>query len=194
MQTGPRVGVLAKPTLAWAALTCTLFALMVGVFARIAIPLPFTPVPFTLQPMAVILTGLLLGSRLGFAAMLEYFVLGALGAPVFQGGTAGLAGAAFVTGSLGYLISYPFAAYVVGRLSENSTRGLPRLSLAGLAGVAVIYVFGVAYLAGWLNVVKHLTGVSMIGQAWLLGAAPFVLPDAVKAIIAGAVARKKLFD
>jgi len=162
---------------------------MTGVFARIAMPLPFTPVPFTLQPLAVALTGLLLGSRLGAAAMIEYFVMGAIGVPVFQGGTAGLWSAAVVTGSLGYLISYPFAAWTIGRISEAADRSAIRLIVAGVAGLMVIYAFGVAYLAGWLNVVKHVSGWQLLPQALIAGTLPFILFDIVKTIIAAGVAR-----
>jgi len=175
-------------SLAQVALACTFFALMTGVFARIAIPLPFRWVPFTLQPLAVCLTGLMLGSRAGAAAMLEYFVLGALGAPVFQGGTAGLASATFVTGSLGYLISYPFAAWTIGKLSEGSDRSVLRLTVAGIAGLMVIYAFGVAYLAGWLDVVKHVTGLRLIPLAFVQGTLPFIVFDVPKAAVAAGVA------
>ncbi|HEY8694116.1 MAG TPA: biotin transporter BioY [Chloroflexota bacterium] len=187
-QTISRVNVFARSSLLSSVLTTTLFALLVALFARISIPLPFTPVPFTLQPMAVMLTGLILGSRLGFFALLEYFALGAVGAPVWAGGAAGINLAAM--SSLGYLISYPFAAWVIGWLSEKSNRSMLRLTFSGIAGLAVIYVFGVAYLAGWLNLVKHVTGGQVIVQAMALGAAPFIVPDIVKAVITAGVVRK----
>ena len=189
-----RTAVLAPPTLLWSVLTCTLFALMTGVFARIAVPLPFTPVPFTLQPMAVMLTGLLLGSRLGAAAMLEYVVIGALGAPVFAGGTSGLVSAAMVTGSLGYLISYPFAAWLIGRLSERSTRSFWRLTLAGGAGLVVVYALGVMYLAYWLRFIHLTPGWQVIPQAIIQGTLPFILFDLAKAAVAAGIARKKIFE
>ncbi len=190
----PRTAVLAQPTLMWSVLTCTLFALMTGVFARIAIPLPFTPVPFTLQPMAVMLAGLLLGSKLGAASMVEYLVMGALGAPVFAGGTSGLASAAMVTGSLGYLISYPFAAWLIGRLSERSTRGFPQLALAGAAGLVVVYSLGVIYLAFWLRIIRLTPGWQIIPQAIIQGTVPFILFDLAKAALAAGIARKKIFE
>ena len=65
-----------------------------------------------------------------------------------------------------------------------------RLTFSGIAGLAVIYVFGVAYLAGWLNLVKHVTGGQVIVQAMALGAAPFIVPDIVKAVITAGVVRK----
>src|SRR5690349_23542363 len=75
--------------LAQQALVCTFFAAVVAIFARIAIYTPLTPVPFTLQPMAIMLTGMFLGSRLGAVALLEYLAAGALGAAVFAGGNGG---------------------------------------------------------------------------------------------------------
>lgn len=161
------------------AIACTFFALLVAVFARIAIPLPFTPVPFTLQPMAVMLTGMMLGSRAGAAALLEYLAAGALGAPVFAGGMGGFAYMAHVS-SLGYLIAYPVAAYVVGRIAEDGRVAYRRMLIAGLAGLAVIYLGGNAYLALWLHAGAL--------QTLLMGAAPFIVFDVVKAAIAAGVA------
>ena len=90
-------------TLAQQALACTFFAAVVAVCARIAIFVPpITPVPFTLQPLAIMLTGMFLGSWGGFFALLEYLAAGALGAPVFAGGEGGIAYMAAVV-SLGYL-------------------------------------------------------------------------------------------
>ncbi|MGH2469300.1 MAG: biotin transporter BioY, partial [Chloroflexota bacterium] len=120
------------------ALACTFFALLVAVCARIAIPLPFTPVPFTLQPLAVALAGLLLGSKLGSLALLEYVLIGFAGAPVFAGGTGGLLYPAS-TGTLGYLLAYPAAAWITGRMAERSSGRFVALLLAGLAGLAVVY-------------------------------------------------------
>src|SRR5438874_12886343 len=97
-------------TLLQQALACTFFAALVAVFARIAIYTPLTPVPFTLQPMAIMLTGLFLGSGPAFFALLEYVVAGALGTPVFAGGNGGWLYVS-TTPPLGYLLSYPVAAY-----------------------------------------------------------------------------------
>src|SRR5579862_2185604 len=105
--------------LAQQALACTFFAALVAVFARVAIYTPLTPVPFTLQPMAIMLTGLFLGSGPAFFALLEYLVAGALGAPVFAGGNGSFLYLA-TTPTLGYLLSYPVAAYATGWLAERS--------------------------------------------------------------------------
>lgn len=164
--------------LAQTLLACTFFAALVAVFARIAIPLPFTPVPFTMQPMAVMLTGMFLGSRLGFASLLEYLVAGALGAPVFAGGGGGLAYLASIS-SVGYLLAYPVAAYVIGRIVEGSNLGFGRLFLAGLVGLVIIYAGGDAYLSMWMH--------GDVAKAVVAGTLPFIAFDAIKAALAAAV-------
>ncbi|MFI5267291.1 MAG: biotin transporter BioY [Chloroflexota bacterium] len=166
--------------LAQLALACTFFAALIAVFARIAIPLqPFTPVPFTLQPMAVMLTGMFLGRRAGFAALIEYLAAGALGAPVFAGGGGGIAYLTSIS-SAGYLAAYPVAAYVTGWLAERSHLEFRRLLLAGIAGLLVIYAGGDAYLAAWLH--------GDWSKALVAGTLPFIVFDVVKAGLAAAVA------
>src|ERR1700729_4606730 len=88
-------------------------SLFVGLCAHISIPLPFTPVPLTVQNFGVLLVGLLLGSRRGFAALILYLAEGAMGLPVFSpGGVGGIAQLLGVTG--GYLLVYPFVAVLSG--------------------------------------------------------------------------------
>lgn len=154
------------------------FALFTGLAAQVRIPLPFTPVPVTLQVLAVILAGLLLGPRAGFLSQLTYLGLIALGAPLAAGWIGGPT--AFVGPTAGYLISFPVAAAVVGWLAgDGKARG--RSFLAGLAGVAVIYLVG----ATWLALVLGLS----LQQAFQLGVAPFILVDVAKALIAVLVGR-----
>jgi biotin transport system substrate-specific component len=144
-------------------------AALVAVAAQIAIPLPGTPVPMTLQPLAVLLVGGLLGPGLGASAMLLYLALGAAGLPVFT--PYGLPGVARLLGPTGgYLLAYPVAAFVVGRIAGDGRR-LARLALAALAGLALIHLGGLAQLV-------LLTG-SVSGAA-RLGTLPFVLSDLVK--------------
>jgi biotin transport system substrate-specific component len=166
-------------TLAQQALACTFFALLVAVFARIAIPLPFTPVPFSMQPLAIMLAGMFLGARLGFIALAEYVAAGALGAPVFANGGGGIAYMASVS-SLGYLLAYPPAAFVIGWLAERSGLKFGRLLLAGVAGLVVIYIGGDAYLSVWMH--------GDVAKAVVAGTLPFILFDVVKAAIAAGVA------
>src|ERR671920_2534163 len=145
------------PTLEWrthlniAMMTRTaLMAAATGVAAQIAIPLPFSPVSFTLQVLAVILSGLLLGPRYGALAQVVYVLLGAVGLPVFAQFSGGLGVVLGPTG--GYLLSYPIAAAVAG-LASNATRSADRRRalwtsfLWGCGGLAVIYALRATRLA-----------------------------------------------
>ena len=160
-----------------------LMAAVTAVAAQIAIPLPFSPVPFTLQVLAVILSGLLLGPRYGALAQAIYLLLGAVGLPVFAQFKGGLGVVLGPTG--GYLLSYPIAAAVAG-LAANAARSDARrralwMSLLwGCAGLAVIYAFGVT----WLVVVTRLP----IAVALAQGVAPFVILDLIKVALAALVA------
>ena len=133
-----------------------LMAAVTAVAAQIAIPLPFSPVPFTLQVQAVVLSGLLLGSRHGALAQAIYVLVGAVGVPVFAGFKGGLGVIFGPTG--GYLVSYPLAAAVAGLAayavarSSSRRRALTLSFLCGVAALAVIYAIG----AGWLSVVTDL--------------------------------------
>src|SRR5439155_445766 len=112
--------------------------------APIAVPLPGTPVPLTLQPLAVLVVGGLLGARLGAGSLVLYLSLGAAGLPVFT--PYGLPGVARLLGPTGgYLLAYPFAAYAVGRLTGDGRRWT-RVALAVLAGLALIHLGGLVQL------------------------------------------------
>src|SRR5512133_2217358 len=114
------------------------FAAAVAAASQIAIPLPFTPVPITLQPMLVILAGMMLGPVAGATSMLLYLAAGAAGLPVFTPvGAPGFARFLGPTG--GYLIAYPAAAYIAGLLAQRAT-SLGGRWLAAVAGIAVIYL------------------------------------------------------
>ncbi|MBN4050795.1 MAG: biotin transporter BioY [Alkaliphilus sp.] len=161
---------------------CSLFAALTAVFAQIAIPLPFSPVPFTLQVIAVLLSGALLGSKLGALSQIVYLLLGAVGMPVFSQFTAGLGILIGPTG--GYLIAFPVASYLIGFIVERkTTRGAGSLasfiivnSLAMLLGVFAIFSIGVVQL----KFVASLTW----DLAFKFGVFPFILPDLVKIAIA----------
>lgn len=156
------------------------FAMALAAASQIAIPLPGTPVPFTLQPMIVVLAGLMLGPTLGAASMLLYLLVGALGAPVFTPvGAPGIARLLGPTG--GYLIAYPFAAYVTGLVARRASSLAGRLR-AALAGMALIFLGGLAQLT-------VLTGSA--SQAVAVGVTPFALFDVVKALLAALIARPR---
>jgi biotin transport system substrate-specific component len=156
--------------------------------AQISIPLPFTAVPLTLQPMVVLLGALALGSRLGTASQILYLVAGIAGLPVFAASAALPPGPLRLLGPTGgYLMAYPFAAFLTGYLAE---RGFDRRYLtsvlAMLAGLLVIYTAGVT----WLGLFARATNDTPpgMGAAFLTGVYPFIIPDLIKlAIAAGLV-------
>ncbi len=144
--------------------------------SQFALPIPGTPVPLTLQPMLVVLAGLLLGPVDAAAAMVVYLIAGAAGLPVFSPiGAPGLLRLIGPTG--GYLLAYPAAAAVAGRLGAGRTTFAAR-ALAAMAGIVVLYLGGLAQLA-------VLSG--SLARAAMLGVLPFVAADAVKAFVAAAV-------
>lgn len=149
------------------------------VCARLSAPLPFTPVPVTLQVFAVLLSGLLLGRRWGAVAQVQYLLLGVMGLPVFALGRSGIGVLFGLTG--GYLLSYPVAAGLTGWLSQR------RPSLSGqltgcAAGVGIIYGLGCLWLAVMSNPVLSPQATLVMGVGW------FIAWDAVKALLAVAVA------
>lgn len=151
-------------------------SLFIAIAAQVAIPLPFTPVPLTLQPLAVILVGVTLGSTRGAAAAALYLLEGFSGLPVFaqgHGGAAWLLGA-----TAGYLYSYPFAAYVAGFISE---RGWGSNILRAISGM--LLALGVIYLGGW----SWLAALTDARTAFTAGVAPFLLADIVKVAIGAAL-------
>ncbi len=129
-------------------------AALVAVCSLLAIPVGTSGVPITLQTFGVLLAGALLGSRRGAFAVLLYLLVGFAGLPVFAEGTGGLA--TFAKPSVGYLLAFPLAAWVVGLVVERGTAAfvpqVVRLTLGGLAGTAVIYAVGVPVLAARIGV------------------------------------------
>ncbi len=159
------------------------FAAALAAASQVAIPLPHNPVPITLQPLLVVLAGMMLGPVYGAASMVLYLLVGAAGLPVFAPmGAPGILRLIGPTG--GYLLAYPVAAFVAGKHHLRS-HGYTGRSLAAGAGVAVLYVGGLAQLA-------ILTG--SLTQAALWGVVPFVALDAVKSLIAAAVTRSPASD
>jgi biotin transport system substrate-specific component len=143
-------------------------AAFVGLAAQIAIPLPFTPVPLTLQTFAVLLTGAALGSMRGALAMALYAVVGVLGVPWFAEGSSG-----FAAPSFGYILGFIAAAFIVGRIAEGgATRSVGRSAGLMVVGNLVIYAIG----ATWL---KFALGVDF-ATAIALGVTPFLIGDAIK--------------
>jgi biotin transport system substrate-specific component len=145
---------------------------VIALAAQIAVPVPFTPVPLTLQPLAVLLVGAVLGSVRGAAAATLYLLEGMSGLPVFSQGHGG---AMWLLGpTAGYLWSYPAAAFLSGWLAERGwTTTIARSITSMLIALAIIYLGGWS----WLAIVSGPRG------AFAMGVAPFVLADAVKIAI-----------
>jgi biotin transport system substrate-specific component len=151
---------------------------LVAAAAQVAVPLPGTPVPLTLQPLAVLIVGGVLGPWLGASSLILYLALGAAGVPVFT--PVGLPGVARLIGPTGgYLLAYPLAAYAVGRLAGDGAR-LGRIALAALLGLVLIHLGGLAQLL-------VLTG--SLSRAAQFGTLPFLLGDSAKLIVAVLILR-----
>src|SRR5215469_5213901 len=156
-------------------------SLFVALCAHIMIPLmPLTPVPLTVQNFGVLVVGLLLGSRRGFAAMMLYLVEGMAGLPVFSpigpGGVAQLFGP---TG--GFLLVYPFVAFAAGYVFERGTKGFARAAISGLLAEVLLFVGGL----GWLYVLTH-----SLAKAAYLGLYWFIAAEVMKIMFAAAVATR----
>jgi biotin transport system substrate-specific component len=150
------------------------FSLVIALSAQIAFPIPFSPVPITMQTLTVLLTGMLLGSRLGTLTLLAYLAEGIAGLPVFAFGTSGIAVLFGPTG--GYLIGFVAAAGLVGFLAERGwDRRRVTTFLAMIGGNLAIYACG----AGWLGFY-----LSSLSEAIMVGVLPFLIGDAMKIALA----------
>jgi biotin transport system substrate-specific component len=152
------------------------FALLTALAAQFEIHLGFSPVPVTGQTLAVLLSGGVLGWRAGLGSQLLYVVLGGVGLPFYAGGEEGWQHLLGATG--GYLVGFVVAAALVGWLAErHADRRVPTAIPSFLAGNAVIYLFGVPWLAA-------VVGLSP-GEALVQGLLPFVIGDLLKIGLAG---------
>lgn len=155
----------------------SIMASLMAVGAYIAIPVG--PVPIVLQNLFVMLAALLLGGRWGFISVCVYLLAGAVGLPVFAGGTGGLG--KFVGPTGGYLIGFAAAAFIIGTLSEKGKGSVLVDVCAMVLGTIVIYAVGVS----WLKVVTGMT----FSKAIAVGMLPFLLGDALKIVAAVPIAR-----
>ena len=154
-------------------------SLFVAVCARVSVLIPGTPVPLTLSNFAVLLVGLTLGSRRGFAALVLYLVEGTSGLPVFSLSAAGLGGIAQMLGPTGgYLLAYPLVAFVAGWLFERSEKTFARAALAGVAGEILLFAIGLS----WLTVFTH-----SLAKAFLYGLYWFLFAEVFKVVLAAAL-------
>ena len=161
------------------ALSVVLVAVLTASAAQLSFPLPFTPVPFTIQPMVVLIGAAALGSRLGALSQILYLTLGLAGLPVFAFAPELPQGFARLLGPTGgFLMAYPLAAFVTGLLAErgHDRRYLTSI-LAMAAGLSVIFAGGVLWLANGVG----------LSAALAAGLYPFVLVDVIKIVAAGLV-------
>jgi len=153
-------------------------SLLVALCARITIPLPFTPVPLTVQNFGVLLAGLLLGSRRGFAALALYLAEGAMGLPVFSPtGAGGIAQLLGPTG--GFLLAYPLVAWIAGFVMEHGRKSFARAALAGLFGEIILFAGGLS----WLAALTH-----SVAQAFRWGLYWFLFAEVIKVMMAAGIA------
>lgn len=167
------------------------FAVLLGIFSLVSIPLPFDVVPITLQVFGVYLILSLLGPYYGSLSCLIYLLFGALGLPVFHGGTFGVGIILGPTG--GYLVSFPIASLLGGLLARNvsATRKYDLLKVVAGFAVALVIIYSIGTI--WLMEYLHLS----LLQALLAGTVPFIGFDVVKAIVATPIAvrlRASRFD
>jgi biotin transport system substrate-specific component len=154
-------------------------SLFVALCARVTLPLPFTPVPLTLQNFGVLLVGLTLGSRRGFAALFLYLVEGLMGMPVFSPtGPGGLAQLLGPTG--GFLLAYPFVAGIAGLVFEKTApKGFARAASASILAEFFLFACGLS----WLGILTH-----SFAQAIRFGLYWFVFAEVIKIMSAAALA------
>src|SRR6266568_8389663 len=147
--------------------------------ARIYFPIPGTPVPLTIQNFAVLLVGLALGSRRGFAALALYLAEGAAGMPVFNPhGPGGIAQILGPTG--GYLLAYPFVAGLVGYLFERGKATFARATLAAIAGEILLFAGGISWLYVWTH---------SLARALSFGLYCFIFAEIIKIMLAAGTVR-----
>ena len=169
----------------WIRVAAVLFiTALTAAAAQVSFPLPFTPVPFTLQPMVVLLGGAVLGARLGMLSQILYLALGVAGFPVFAASPVLPQGVLRLLGPTGgYLMSYPFAAFVTGALAE---RGCDRRYLTSVlamaAGLTVVFTCGVVWLAWFARPAQ-----SGLLAALQTGLYPFLPGDIIKICVASAI-------
>jgi biotin transport system substrate-specific component len=157
-------------------------SLFVALCARVSIPLPFTPVPLTLQNFGVLAVGLLLGSRRGFAALALYLLEGAIGLPVFSPSLVLGVGIARLLGPTGgFLLAYPLVAFVAGYIYEHTSRRFVWAAVSSVAAELVLFASGL----GWLAVLTHSVSLALkFGLYW------FVFAEVIKVLMAAGVAAR----
>jgi biotin transport system substrate-specific component len=151
-------------------------SLLISICARLSFPLPFTPVPFTLANVGLLVVGLFLGSKRAGAAGLLYLAYGAAGMPVFSPASSGLFGV-----TAGYLWAFPLVAFVAGWISERGTPSFARNLVAAIAGDLVLFIGGIS----WLFAFTH-----SWQKALFLGGYWFVFGEVIKIMASAGLATR----
>lgn len=155
------------------------FTLFLAFLSQIKIPLPFTPVPLTLQTLGVLLIGYYLGARLGLFTILLYLTLGVLGLPFFSGLKGGLPALAGPTG--GYLVGFAFAVYLTGKAKEwGYLESWLMAVLVGIVAHLVIYILGVLWFYSGFMKFSPLNSFSELLKFTVY---PFVPVDLIKSVL-----------
>lgn len=155
-------------------------SLFIAICARISFYVPFTPVPLSLANFGVLATGLVLGSRKGFAAAMGYLTMGVAGLPVFAAGAFGPA--QFMGPTAGYLMAYPIVAFLGGLIAEKTGRKFGWNLLAATVANVLLFVCGVS----WLVLALHVS----FAQAAAFGLYPFVFFEGMKIMGAAGLAAR----
>ena len=160
---------------------CASFLLALS--AQISVPVPFSAVPLTMQPFALLVLGSALGWKRALATTLTYLAEGAMGLPVFAHGSAGIV--EFAGPTAGYLFAFPLTAAIAGLSTSGANRKplLVRIAVM-IAAIAVLYLGGWSWLAGPMGLGA--------ARAFAFGVAPFIAADLCKALIAAFASRRAM--
>ena len=158
----------------------TFFILATTLGAYIRIPVPGTPVPITLQTFFVVLSGAVLGARLGLFSQLGYVFLGLIGLPVFQGHSFGIMHIFGATG--GYMMGFMAASFLIGKMLEKESRNLFKILASFAIGSVVLYTLGTL----WLMLIYRISFINAIA----IGVLPFLTIELAKIFLAAVVYSK----
>lgn len=163
-------------------------SLIVAGAAQITVPM--YPVPVTLQTLAVLGIGAAYGARLGAATLILYAIEGAIGLPFFAGGKSGLFDAKLdyllPSGSMGYIVGFILAAWLVGKLIESGwANSFVKSAAAAIIGGAALYIPGIIWLAIWASKTMNMDAATATTSALSWGLYPFIIADVIKAMLAG---------
>ena len=159
-------------------------SLFIALAAQVSVPM--IPTPMTLQTLAILIVGFSFGSRLGAATLIAYLGEGLMGLPVFANGMNGLA---FAGPTAGFLVGFVGMAWLAGFVSDRGIKGFLPLAAAGIAISALLYIPGVAWpmsVASLFGIEAGWVGLSA-DKIWAGFMAPFLIGDAVKAVLAALV-------